>query len=386
MTTPRLGAPELTSGQATPETTVNEQIRYMESGTGHFVLEDRDLSTPPGSPVDGTSYLVAGTGTGAWVGHDGDIAYRLNTAWVFINVVEGFTFWVKDENVFLVATSATTFISILTGAAYADENARDAIGAALIGGDGIEVDPDDLTDTITLNWKGGEVNVGTPANGEVLTWDDGTGEWVAAAAPGSGGGAGGTVPNGGATSQVLMKDTGVDQDVSWQYPGLTLLSEQSPSGTGTVTFSSISGAYRDLVVVVRGRGSTAANNVNVGIEMNADTTAANYERVRAGTVNGGSTVSGSSASDTICGTLPAASATSGCAGSLHIEVYDYKGTTFHKQFFSNYGGRMGVALSDYATGSFSGRWKNAAAVTQVDIKLVAGNFDAGSVVSLYGRI
>jgi hypothetical protein len=109
MTTPRLGAPELVSAQATPETTVNEQIRYLESGVGHFVLEDRDLSTPPGSPVDGTSYLVAGTGLSDWAGHDGDIAYYLNTDWIFINVQEGFTFWVKDENKFLVATTASTF-------------------------------------------------------------------------------------------------------------------------------------------------------------------------------------------------------------------------------------------------------------------------------------
>jgi hypothetical protein len=29
MTSPRLGAPELTSGQATPETTVNEMFRLL---------------------------------------------------------------------------------------------------------------------------------------------------------------------------------------------------------------------------------------------------------------------------------------------------------------------------------------------------------------------
>jgi hypothetical protein len=115
MTTPRLGAPELVSAQALPEQTVNEQVRYLESAVGHFVLEDRDLSTPPGSPVDGTSYLVAGTGLGGWAGQDGDIAYRLNTAWIFINVIEGFTFWVKDENKFLVATSASTFQEFSTG-------------------------------------------------------------------------------------------------------------------------------------------------------------------------------------------------------------------------------------------------------------------------------
>lgn len=101
MTTPRLGAPELTSGQATPETTVNEQIRYIESGAGHFIFKDRDLATPPGSPADGDCYLVAGSPTGTWTGHAGDIAFYVNTAWAFIEAIEGFTAWVNDENVFI---------------------------------------------------------------------------------------------------------------------------------------------------------------------------------------------------------------------------------------------------------------------------------------------
>lgn len=114
MTTPRLGAPELVAAQAAPETTVNEQIRYLESAVGHFVVEDRDLATPPGVPVDGQSYLVAAAPTGAWTGHVGDIAYYLNTAWIFIEMQEGFTLWVKDENKFLAATSATTFQEFAT--------------------------------------------------------------------------------------------------------------------------------------------------------------------------------------------------------------------------------------------------------------------------------
>ena len=101
MTTPRLGAPELTSGQATPETTVNEQIRYIESGAGHFIFKDRDLATPPGSPADGDCYLVAASPTGAWAGQAGKIAFRVNTAWAFITAIEGFTAWVNDENVFI---------------------------------------------------------------------------------------------------------------------------------------------------------------------------------------------------------------------------------------------------------------------------------------------
>jgi hypothetical protein len=114
-TSPRLGFTYLETGETVPETAVNEIAEITEAATGHFVLEDRDLSTPPGSPVAGTAYLVAGTGLAGWAGRDGDIAYRLNTSWFFINVVEGFTFWVKDENKFLVATSASTFVEFASG-------------------------------------------------------------------------------------------------------------------------------------------------------------------------------------------------------------------------------------------------------------------------------
>lgn len=109
MTTPRLGIPELAEGQAVPETSVNEQVRYLEQGAGFFTIVDRDLSTPPGSPVDGDAYIVAGTGLAAWASHDGDIAFRFSSAWEFINIAEGMAFWIEDENKLLVALTASTF-------------------------------------------------------------------------------------------------------------------------------------------------------------------------------------------------------------------------------------------------------------------------------------
>lgn len=114
--TPRLGAPELVQSQASPETKVNEMVRYLESGVGHFVLVDRDLAAAPASPTDGQTYLVAGTPASgdAWFGKGGKIAYYLNTAWIFITVLEGFTFWVMDEDKFLVATSVSTFQEFAT--------------------------------------------------------------------------------------------------------------------------------------------------------------------------------------------------------------------------------------------------------------------------------
>jgi hypothetical protein len=116
MTTPRLGVPELTSGQTVPETTVNEQIRYVEQGANHFVFIDRDLATPPGSPSDGDCYLVATSGTGAWSGQDGKIAIRVSTSWVFITVKEGMTAYVADEDVTIVRSASAWNSPVATAA------------------------------------------------------------------------------------------------------------------------------------------------------------------------------------------------------------------------------------------------------------------------------
>jgi hypothetical protein len=109
MTTPRLGAPELTEGQATPETTVNEQVRYLEQGANHFVFIDRDLADPPGSPADGDRYLIAGSPTGAWSGQAGNIAFYMNTEWKIIPAREGMTAYLEDEDILLVRAASAWF-------------------------------------------------------------------------------------------------------------------------------------------------------------------------------------------------------------------------------------------------------------------------------------
>lgn len=116
-TTPILGATELVSAQALPETTVNEAVRYLEQGAGWFVFKDRDLATPPGSPADGDAYLVAASGTGAWSGQDGNIAFYMSTAWEFIAPREGMAAWVNDENIAIAFDgSAWAQISASSGA------------------------------------------------------------------------------------------------------------------------------------------------------------------------------------------------------------------------------------------------------------------------------
>lgn len=102
-TTPR-GAPELASGQAAPETTVNEQVRRTEAGASHFPVADR-VTAPPGSCVDGAVYLIIATATGAFTGKENQLAVAVGTnaasGWYYRALGtkdEGVTAWVQDEN------------------------------------------------------------------------------------------------------------------------------------------------------------------------------------------------------------------------------------------------------------------------------------------------
>jgi len=75
----------------------------------HLSVKDRDLATPPGSPVAGDTYIVAGSPTGAWVGHVNDVAVWSGLAWVFATPRMGWFCYIEDEqkiSVFKAAWSA----------------------------------------------------------------------------------------------------------------------------------------------------------------------------------------------------------------------------------------------------------------------------------------
>jgi hypothetical protein len=97
-TSPRLGFTELTSGQAVPETTVNEAHRFLEQMGNYAICKDKDLATPPGSPTDGDAYLIASSPTGAWAGRPNQIAFYENTAWAFVVPIEGTRAYLQDED------------------------------------------------------------------------------------------------------------------------------------------------------------------------------------------------------------------------------------------------------------------------------------------------
>jgi hypothetical protein len=151
--TPRLGITQLEEDQALPEVVVNEGTRILEAFGNATHFKSRTTTAQPGSPSDGDVYLLPGSSTGTdWAGHDGEIAIFINTGWVFRDAKEGFIAWVDDTDD-LIAFDGTNWI---------DVNATP--------------DLDDI----------GDVNAPSPTVGQVLTWDDTPGEWVAADLPAAG--------------------------------------------------------------------------------------------------------------------------------------------------------------------------------------------------------
>jgi len=90
----------LEAAQSQKHVTVNEALSGLDALVQLAVL-DRDLSAPPGSPVEGDRYLVAAGATGAWAGQAGRIAVWQAGAWVFRTPRNGWMAWVADEAAFV---------------------------------------------------------------------------------------------------------------------------------------------------------------------------------------------------------------------------------------------------------------------------------------------
>jgi hypothetical protein len=178
-TTPVLGATDLVAAQAIPETTVNETVRRLEQGAAWFQFKDRDLATPPGSPADGDCYLVATSGTGAWSGHDGKVAYyQTGTGWLFITPREGMGAGVQDENAAVVflggswATVTTGGVSLTMASTVTQSGAPVATSVGFLGAPQM-ADQDDYTLALTdagghyYHVSGTPHTLTIPANGSI---------------------------------------------------------------------------------------------------------------------------------------------------------------------------------------------------------------------------
>lgn len=177
------------------------------------------------------------------------------------------------------------------------------------------------------------------------------------------------------TTGKLVKDGGLP-------PSEVLISEVTPSGTGVVTFSSL-GSYRSLRITGMGRGTQAATSVLLQMTFNSDT-GANYLNERD---LGSSTTAQASNTETAfvyAASICAANAPSGNASAFYIYIPDFAGTTFHKSALGKSSLRVGTGSTSHYVVDVASWWLNTAAITSITLTLSAGNYVAGTRISLYG--
>lgn len=157
--------------------------------------------------------------------------------------------------------------------------------------------------------------------------------------------------------------------------------------TASITFSSISGSYTDLVLVcsVKSAAGASTNDVRIDLRFNGDTNT-NYSD----TLLRGSGTAASSARDTNrtqideLSNIPLNSSSE--FGLFTYNIMNYSNTTTYKTLL----GRGGVTTSpSYPfVGAQVGLWRSTSAITSITIFAQGGNssvgFATGSTFTLYG--
>ena len=147
------------------------------------------------------------------------------------------------------------------------------------------------------------------------------------------------------------------------------------SAAASVTFSTISSAYTDLVLIYVIK-STAAQAYPY-IRLNSDT-GTNYSFTRiSGTGTTASSGRGSNTAVCYMQGFTGATATNFNCNSL-LQIMNYSNTTTYKTMLLRTGN------AELATDAGVGLWRNTAAVTAVTVVADANSFAIGSTFTLYG--
>jgi hypothetical protein len=142
------------------------------------------------------------------------------------------------------------------------------------------------------------------------------------------------------------------------------------SATATVTFSSITGAYTDLILIANGLSS---DSENIRIRFNSDT-GTNYSN----TVVYGTGSAVASARNTSSNSLIMAALNSTQVGTIITHVQNYSNSTTNKTVLQRGNDTNLLVRADV------GLWRNTAAITQIDLFVNAGTISVGSTFTLYG--
>ena len=97
-TTARLALPMIVPGQAQKEMTHNEALVRIDAAVQPNVVA-LGLATPPTDPDDGACWIVGDSASGAWSGHDQQLAIWTAAGWRFVAPTLGFAVWLAESGV-----------------------------------------------------------------------------------------------------------------------------------------------------------------------------------------------------------------------------------------------------------------------------------------------
>lgn len=147
------------------------------------------------------------------------------------------------------------------------------------------------------------------------------------------------------------------------------------SAASTITFSSISGAYRDLFLVMN--YGLPASNSSVRTRFNSDT-GSNYSQQHMGAFSSSSLEANSSTDTSILNAFRVGTTDSGVNQNQIIHIFDYAQTNKHKSVLMR--SNMNTELEQIGA-----RWASTSAITTITfVDYGGGNFTAGSTFSLFG--
>lgn len=148
------------------------------------------------------------------------------------------------------------------------------------------------------------------------------------------------------------------------------------SSASSVTFSSIPGTYRDLVLVCSITNASGGTNT-INIRFNGDT-GSNYNRVHMIGTGTADSVAFSNSTESL--SIPTGG--TGNVGTVISQIMDYSATDKHKTFLTRIADKGGYG--DYVIASAS-RWANTSAVTSLTFYGTT-NFLSGNSFALYGIV
>jgi len=156
---------------------------------------------------------------------------------------------------------------------------------------------------------------------------------------------------------------------------------------GTIAFTQIpQTGYRNLRLVLRGRGTTSATQVRVDLQFNGDT-GNNYD----GIINQNNTTFSNLIESLGVGAMPiadiaAATSVSGDVGTLELWIPGYTDTTQNKDTHGNGTVRLAATTTNLRNIESTGHWRSTAAINSITLTPGTGSFDVGSYACLYGEM